>query len=677
MKRILFLALTVLLAAGCYDDAALWDQIKNHEGRISKLETLCNQMNTNISSLQTIVSALQNNDYVTNVAPITENGKEIGYTVTFSKSGSITIYHGNDGENGKDGADGKDGSTPVIGVKMASDGVYYWTIDGEWLLDSDGNKIPTTGKDGADGQNGENGQDGADGITPQLKIEEDYWYISYDNGQTWNQLGKAVGEDGKDGVDGDSMFSSVVYEPLSWYLKVCLADGETEFMIPIRSSDLSLLLRNAFVVCKRGETVTVEYTVWGANDGLDVTTLSEGGYHTSVRHISRDKKNKISKGEIVVSTNESSVSGRVVVFATNSEGVSAIETIEFTVGPDLSESESSNSYIVSSTGTYIFTPVKGNSTESLAEMTDVQVLWESFGTDVVPEAGSLVSDVHWWTSENLISFDVPYPFKEGNALIAAKDKDGNVLWSWHIWLTDEPQEQVYFNDAGTMMDRNLGATSATPSDVGALGLLYQWGRKDPFLNASSIGSEAFAASTAVWPESVVSDMSTGTIEFSIQNPMTYITRNDLNQDWNYTGSSIIDVTRWTSSDSKKSIYDPCPAGWRVPDGNDDGVWAKAAGFAERHDHPYDEVNAGMEFSGVFGDCPSIWYPNGNHITPSPVDFKISIGNGYYNSATIDAGNQVNNLYLSRNGYFIPARNSENMRLANSLARGCSVRCVKE
>ena len=116
MKRILFLALTVLLAAGCYDDAALWDQIRDHEERIVSLEKLCNQMNTNISSLQTIVAALQDKDYVTNVAPIAENGKEIGYTITFSKSGSITIYHGNDGENGKDGVDGKDGSTPVIGV---------------------------------------------------------------------------------------------------------------------------------------------------------------------------------------------------------------------------------------------------------------------------------------------------------------------------------------------------------------------------------------------------------------------------------------------------------------------------------------------------------------------------------------------------------------------------------
>lgn len=223
MKRILFLALTVFVAAGCYDDAALWDQIKNHEGRISKLETLCNQMNTNISSLQTIVSALQNNDYVTNVAPITENGKEIGYTVTFSKSGSITIYHGNDGENGKDGADGKDGSTPVIGVRMASDGLYCWTINGEWLLDADGNPIPTTGKDGADG------------ITPQLKIEEDYWYISYDNGQTWSQLEKAVGEDGKDGVDGadgengDSFFKSVTQDEENVY--ITLADG-TEFVLP-------------------------------------------------------------------------------------------------------------------------------------------------------------------------------------------------------------------------------------------------------------------------------------------------------------------------------------------------------------------------------------------------------------------------------------------------------------
>ncbi len=72
-------------------------KLDNHESRISNLEKLCQQMNTNISSLQTIVTALQNNDYITGVTPITENGATIGYTITFAKAKPITIYNGKDG----------------------------------------------------------------------------------------------------------------------------------------------------------------------------------------------------------------------------------------------------------------------------------------------------------------------------------------------------------------------------------------------------------------------------------------------------------------------------------------------------------------------------------------------------------------------------------------------------
>lgn len=94
-----------------------------------KLEQLCQQMNTNISSLQTIVSALQNNDYVTGVVPVTEGGKTVGYTISFTKSQPVTICHGKDGQNGADGKDGKS-YVPVIGVRQDTDGVYYWTLDG-------------------------------------------------------------------------------------------------------------------------------------------------------------------------------------------------------------------------------------------------------------------------------------------------------------------------------------------------------------------------------------------------------------------------------------------------------------------------------------------------------------------------------------------------------------------
>ena len=260
MKKILsVLCIATLLFASCsdeYDDSALTGRVNNLENRVAKLEELCKQMNTNISSLQTIVTALQKNDYVTGVAPITQNGKEIGYTISFSKSDPITIYHGKDGQDGTDGADGKpgadgqDGHTPVIGVNQDTDGVYYWTLDGAWLTDDSGNKIKaegTDGKDGTDGSNGEDGNDGQDGkpgmdgkdgITPKFKIENDYWYISYDNESTWTQLGKATGEDGKDGEDGisgDPMFTDIDYETNTDYVIFTLSNG-TQIKLPTWSA---------------------------------------------------------------------------------------------------------------------------------------------------------------------------------------------------------------------------------------------------------------------------------------------------------------------------------------------------------------------------------------------------------------------------------------------------------
>ena len=225
MKKLLtFAALFAVVAlTSCkYDDDDIWNSVHGLENRVAKLEELCKQMNTNISSLQTIVTALQNNDYVTGATPLMKDGKEIGYTITFSKSNPITIYHG------KDGQDGEDGTTPTIGVKQDADGVYYWTLNGEYIV-VDGEKIQAEGK---------NGTNGINGTTPQFKIENDYWFISYNNGTNWTQLGKATGEDGKDGEDGvggDSMFSGVDYKTSTDYVIFTLADG-TQIKLPTWSA---------------------------------------------------------------------------------------------------------------------------------------------------------------------------------------------------------------------------------------------------------------------------------------------------------------------------------------------------------------------------------------------------------------------------------------------------------
>ena len=327
---------------------------------------------------------------------------------------------------------------------------------------------------------------------------------------------------------------------------------------------------------------------------------------------------------------------------------------------DLSSSASANCYIISEAGLYKFKTVKGNSTTSVGSVASASILWETFGTDTAPEPSDLISGFCY--KDGYIAFQTADTFKEGNAVIAAKDADGNVLWSWHIWLTDQPQSHVYNNNAGTMMDRNLGATSATPGDVGALGLLYQWGRKDPFLGSSSIRSNTIAKSTITWPSAVKSDSSNGTIGYATANPTTFITCNNNNKDWYYTGDSSTDNTRWTTSDKGKSIYDPCPAGWRVPDGGDNGIWSKA-GFGTT---TYDSTNEGISFS--ISSPSTTWYPASGYRSLDGGGLNVVGSLGYYWSAS-PYSNSAYYLFFYYNGEVFPS--------SSNRANGFSVRCLQE
>ncbi|MCH5238668.1 MAG: hypothetical protein J1F38_00420 [Muribaculaceae bacterium] len=281
----LILFSTIIFNSCRYDDSDLWNSVNDLESRVTSLEQMCNQMNTNITSLQTILYALQENDYITAVNPLYEGENHIGYTIEFTKSPTVTIYHGKDGQdgingadglNGNDGANGTDGYTPKIGISQDVDGHYYWILDGDWLLDDNGNKVLAEGlpgpkgndgkdgkdgidgKDGVDGEDGKdgkdgqtgtsgaNGADGQNGITPQFKIQEGDWYLSLDNGITWEYLGRATGDKGETGEkgekgdkgdkgdpgsviggtsSGDAMFSGIDYTSSQEYVIFNLADG--------------------------------------------------------------------------------------------------------------------------------------------------------------------------------------------------------------------------------------------------------------------------------------------------------------------------------------------------------------------------------------------------------------------------------------------------------------------
>ena len=326
MKKLLSLVFCGLLLFGCsdkYDDSALRNDLNDLENRVAKLEELCKQMNTNISSLQKIVVALQDNLSISKVEQISD-----GYIIHFSDGSTATI------KNGKNSED-----APIIGVKKDTDGIYYWTLDGEWLTDEKGNKVKaqgTDGKDGVDGEDGNdgvdgedgvdgtNGKDGKDGITPQLKIENGRWMLSMDNGKTWTDIGQATGADGKDGEDGEDgtdgedgvdgkdgtngIFKSVREDDDNVYFTL-----EDDSVITIPKSDNSKFAiafdTTDIAILNGGESKTISYTITDATENTVVKAIAQDGWKVKVNATSTDK------GTITITAPNPIVESEILVFA--------------------------------------------------------------------------------------------------------------------------------------------------------------------------------------------------------------------------------------------------------------------------------------------------------------------------------------------------------------------------
>ena len=225
-------------AVACTDYQSSIDELSQRVGGIDQRVTALEGLNDDIEAIKEIVDAQKQAGYITGVTETAD-----GYQFTMSNGKVINVRDGKDGKdgtNGTNGTNGQDGHTPVIGVTQDTDGNWYWTVDGEYLLDAAGNKVRangidgqngTNGTNGQNGENGQNGQNGQDGVTPQLRINPTtlMWEVSYDNGTTWTSLG--VKAQGDKGDDGDAFFQSVVVGEAE--VTFTLADGTTTFTLPL------------------------------------------------------------------------------------------------------------------------------------------------------------------------------------------------------------------------------------------------------------------------------------------------------------------------------------------------------------------------------------------------------------------------------------------------------------
>lgn len=288
-SRILSLvSVLVLFFTGCqeYDDTEIKGRVDNLESKVTELRLLVEKINSNLTSLVTAVDALNNQDQIVSVEKLPAGN---GYTITFKKSGTITIYNGEkglDGKNGTDGLDGKDGKSPVISISQDSDGKYYWTLDGEWLL-VNGQKVPAT----------------AEVTVPKIKVEDGKFLFST-NGTDWVVIGDA-------GTSGIGLIKNVREDVENNSVIIELSDRE--IVIP-KGQNFALVIKADEIGIKAGDTVNVEYSLISADNAI-VRALPENGYTVKVNPISA------TKGQLSITAPSPVVDASILIVAVNGNGV--------------------------------------------------------------------------------------------------------------------------------------------------------------------------------------------------------------------------------------------------------------------------------------------------------------------------------------------------------------------
>lgn len=300
--------------------------------------------------------------------------------------------------------------------------------------------------------------------------------------------------------------------------------------------------------------------------------------------------------------------------------------------------------------------------------------------DPISKEMEVVPEIIWTDTENLITsvdlLNIPNltdnkdharvrvqtaPGKHGNAVIGMrmKSKDGTLepdyRWSWHVWVTDyNPLDNNIVSKGATFMDRNVGALTNRYDLEGTVqGLIYQWGRKDAFPTQTKWnGGELQFGTTIVLEEVNVQN----NLANSVHNPYVFYYNSDfLLGDWYTVDKDHQNNLLW--QDNKKSIYDPCPEGWRVPSTKND-IW-----------------------SGIKINSP-VWQRNNKGILSNslgyyPYSSTRDYSTGMAGQTDFHTGFWFSSIDSSLSSFLVYNSAQDPNLNSASRAMGYSVRCVKE
>ena len=441
---------------------------------------------------------------------------------------------------------------------------------------------------------------------------------------------------------------------------------------------------------------------------------------------------------------------------------------------DLSASQTANCYMIHEDGYYKFkTTVRGNGVGSLLPLggTTTAEINGGLSTTIKPDH----VDILWWQGDfaaDTTGFPTDFPtepsektrnsppdnmclslldngkicedgfvsfqisgFKKGNVVLAAYNDENKsqILWTWHIWLTDKPADIRSGNY--TKMDRFLGATYApvliqdkndktigwgkyvTLAKQAALGFYYQWGRKDPIIGPPGIDSKSEDASisdetvssSGWWKKEKTSDgykwnyyteilvKDKAAIPEVTKDPTAFYrsttTKGANTSQWfpESFADGYTNVALWgyavknysiAGQTFSKTMHDPCPPGYRTPfhfSWRYDGTHKYAEGDGGEARTNLDTENDYGEGGIVTDDLPyfeKMWYPFCGYRDPLTGAYKKVGEEGNMNTG-MPMGQYNTRTFWYNEDYTGQNAQSGTQNTAHGSAYGMMVRCMKE
>lgn len=708
MKIKLFplIAVCALLLTSCTDYQSEIDRLKSEIDKTSEVLESLGDVSANLGALRDVMAFVQTGDYVESIVPSSN-----GYTFTFINNGSVTVggntagisVSGTDGDyywtlggtslKDASGANARVAVSPKFRVKdgkpqISTDSGKTWTeiaSESEPVIkkvEEDTSSIRVTFLGGTEvvfpKESKMTVMISGDGSTlaGQGRVIVDY-LIEGGSGQYTVATSQSKGWSPML-IEENSFKGQIVFvasgNPESDEVVVYVSDGSGQMiatklnlstLIPDEDFPLMLPTYDAYNIgCEGG---SVEVTV-NSNLEYDITIDPEAGQWLTMTGTKAVRQDKIT---FSAPANDATTMRSAAVTLSAGAYIKTVMVCQDgrmpSVGQNLSENGTANCYIVPGEGDYYFdATVIGNGQQGIIEgagfhtdnasivPADVDILYE-FSTDVLIENLRLEDGKVYFHATGA----------KGNLSLCALDDDWNILWSWHLWFTDIPKEKTHTSEDGqqfTLMDRNLGATSADPADGEATyGLYYQWGRKDPF-EYSTIYA---------W----VKRSLTTTLAFVVQAPTLPLTT-DLDHSFNWLAE--FNYYLWGNPDTKttkplkeltKSIYDPCPVGYMVPPASVYVVF--------RDKSRLEFITNGFIFRGDYGQTS--FYPYAGRVYQSSYD-AFGYNQEEIYAAVWNSNSTTYNIGVYDGGACMSFRvKTINMAVNNGdfCARGIPVRCVKQ